>query len=725
MDYSTLPYNPIAERIVDILVTKTQNNSREFFRLQANYYINLVASVMGTKINTEITGTIPINMYGINLGISGLGKTFSTNILENDVIGTFKQRFVQDVFPAQAEHNIALTAQKRCQMLNMSYDEVLDRLTKQFKSYGAFKFMFDSATTPAIKQFRHMLLLADLGAINITIDEIGSNLEANTDTLTTFLELYDKGLVRDKLTKNTDTSVRHTEIFGSTPANIMMFGTPNKLLDGAKTEDAYFEFLDTGYARRCFFAFTKLNRSMGELTPEQLYDRLTDKTQEKDLETISNRMFALASANYCNLKIKLPKVTGIEVLKYRIDCEKRAAALPEHCEIQKAELAHRYFKVLTLAGAYAFIEMKPEISVTHVYQAIRLAEDSGKALEQMFKREKPYERLAKYIAGNKGKQLTQVDLVNELPFYKGAASVKNEMMNSAIAWGYRNNIIIKKSFKDSIEFFEGETLEETNLDKLILSYSKELADKYVNDELKFDSLEHMVIHEGLHWTNHHTTNGHRSEKTMKTGFNLLVLDVDGTFGLKTAMELLKDYTYLMYTTKRHGQLVEVAPNVMEPEDRFRIILPTNYVLELNSEDFATFMQGVKDWCPFEVDTSTFQRSRKWLCNDKAEVYINKGKLFDVLPFIPQTKRYDEYKKSQLSLQSMSNLERWFASQMVEGQRNNIMAQFGFLLMDSGFNSQEIQDKLLDFNSKLQNKLDEKEILSTVMLSIRNRQNHTN
>ena len=55
MNYSTLPYNPIAERIVDILVTKTQNNSRDFLRLQANYYIILIASVMGTKSNTEIT----------------------------------------------------------------------------------------------------------------------------------------------------------------------------------------------------------------------------------------------------------------------------------------------------------------------------------------------------------------------------------------------------------------------------------------------------------------------------------------------------------------------------------------------------------------------------------------------------------------------------------------------------------------------------------------------
>ena len=722
MDYSMMPYNPIAEKLVDILVTKTQNCNKDFFRLQANYYISLVASVMGTRIENDITGVIPINMYGINLSPSGAGKGFSTNILEQEIMGNFRNQFMQEVFPNHAEHNIVLEAQRRAQIYNLSYDEVYDKLQKELKSYGAYKFMYDSATTPGIKQYRNLLLLAGVGSINISIDEIGSNLESSTDTLVTFLELYDKGLVKDKLTKNTDTQIRHKELYGETPANIMMFGTPTKLLDGAKTEENFFSFLDTGYARRSFFAFSKINRTMGEMTPEELYARLTNPTQEQDIQKISNRFFALAHSNFCRKHIKLPETVGIELLRYRLDCEKRAAELPEHFEIQKAELAHRYFKVLKLAGAYAFIEMAPEIKLIHIHQAIRLAEDSGEALNQMFKREKPYERLAKFIAENKGKQLTQVDLANELPFYKGSASARNEMMTSAVAWGYRNNIILKKIFKDGIEFFSGETLEPTDLDKIRISYSTDMAYNYVNDEIKLENVLSLVTYENLHWTNHFTVDGHRSEKTMQEGFNCIVLDVDGTIKLTSVMELLKDYTYVIHTTKRHQQEVEVAPNVFEKQDRFRVILPTNYVLNLDSEEFKLFMDSVKEWCPFELDTATFQRSRKWACHTDAEVYTNQGQLLDVLPFIPQTSRYDEYKKSQISLQSMNNLERWFAQKMEIGSRNNTLAQFAFMLLDVGFNQQEIEGKLFEFNSKLANKLDEQEIISTVIQSIKNRQN---
>lgn len=721
MDYSLMPYNPIAERIVDILVTKTQNNNRGFFRLQANYYINLVASVMGTRIDNEITGTIPVNMYAVNLSSSGAGKGFSTNILENEIIGNFRNQFLETVFPNYSEYSLTLEAQKRAQAYNMDYDTTYDKLTKEFKSYGSYMFISSNATTPAIKQYRNLLLLAGIGSINLSIDEVGSNLESAIDPLTTFLELYDKGLVKDKLVKNTDTQKRYKELFGETPANIMMFGTPNKLLDGAKTEETFFSLLDTGYARRSFFAYSKVDRSMGELSPEELYDRLTNQTQEQDITKISNRFFSLAHPNYCRKHIKLPKNVGIELLRYRIDCENRAKALPDHCEIQKAELAHRYFKVLKLAGAYAFIEMSPTIKLIHTQQAIRLAEDSGQALNEMFRREKPYERLAKFIAGNNGKQLTQVDLANELPFYKGGATAKHEMMTSAIAWGYKNNIILRKSFKDGIEFFSGETLEETNLDEIILSYSQDMAYKYVNDSIKFSNFSNMLTYDGLNWTNHHTIDGHRSEKTMKEGFNCIVLDVDGGVKLNSVKELLKDYTYIIHTTKRHGQEVEIAPGTYEKQDRFRVVIPTNYILNLDENDFKTFMEGIKNWCPFDLDNSTFQRSRKWACYKDALVFENKGKLFDVLPFIPQTSRYDEYKKSQISLQSMSNLERWFANKMVEGNRNNVLAQFAFMLLDSGFNQQEIEAKLFDFNSKLANKLDEKEIMATVIQSVKNRQ----
>ena len=721
MDYSQMSYNPLAEKIVQILITKTQNDNPQFFRLQANYYLSLVASVMGTRIKSNLTGVIPVNMYGVNLAGSGSGKGFSTNILENQVIGLFRQHFMQEVFPKQAELNLQIEAAKRAKYMNIGLNESEERLNKEYRSYGAYRFSFDSATTPAIKQLRNKLLLARVGAINISIDEIGSNLESNTDTLNTFLELYDKGVIKDKLIKNTDTATRHQEIIGETPANIMMFGTPSKLLDGGKVEDNFFSFLETGYARRCFFAYSKKASSTKDLTPEELYQRLTNHNHEQELITISRNLFHLADTHYCNTELEVPDATGIELMRYRIDCEQRASKLPEHMDIQRAELTHRYFKVLKLAGVYAFLDMKPEIEIQHIHQAIKLAEDSGDALNQMFQREKPYERLAKFIAGNMGGELTQVDLSNQLPFYRGSQAVRNDMMTSAIAWGYKNNILIKKTYRDGIEFFTGESLEETDLDKLIVSYSKDLADNYVSDTISFKNMVNLVTYKDLHWTNHHTIDGHRSEKTMVEGFNCIVLDIDGTTTLQVAQGLLKDYTYIIHTTKRHQQLVEMEKGVFEKRDRFRIILPINYKLDLSKDEYKEFMEGVQQWCPFELDTATFQRSRKWLCNDIAQTFINEGELFDALPFIPRTSRNEVYKKEQLSLQSMNNLERWFAQRMVSGDRNNTLAKYGFMLQDSGFKPAEIEHMLLAFNDKLENKLDEQEILSTVMTSIRNRQ----
>lgn len=723
MDYSKMNYNPLAEKLVRILNVKAQNDNPHFFRLQANYYLTLVASVMGTRIKSNLTGggTIPINMYGVNLAASGSGKGLSTNILEQQVIGLFKQHFMEEVFPKQAELNLQIEATRRAKFLGKSPNEIKQELNQEYRKYGAYRFAFDSATTPAIKQLRAKLLLAKIGAINISIDEIGSNLESNTEVLNTFLELYDKGLLKDKLTKNTDTSTRSHEMLGETPANIMMFGTPSKLLDGGKIEENFFSFLETGYARRCFFAYSKKLSTIRDLTPEELYKRLTSSTNDAEIESISKTLFHLADPFYCNTELEVPEATGIELMAYRLDCEQRAALLPEHMEIQKAELTHRYFKVLKLAGTYAFLEMKPEIEIEHIHQAIKLAEDSGEALNQMFQREKPYERLAKFIAGKKGDELTQVDLQNQLPFYKGSQSAKNEMMTSAIAWGYKNNILIKKSFRDGIEFISGESLEETDLDKLIVAYSTDLAFNYTNDTVTFANLPNMVKYKDLHWVNHHVEGGHRKESEIIQGFNTVVLDIDGTTPLTVAQELLKDYTYLIYTTKRHQVLVETDNGKFEKHDRYRIVLPINYILQLDKEEYSEFMENIKQWCPFEMDTATFQRSRKWLCNPNAEVYVNHGELFDALPFIPRTSRNETYKREQLSMQSMSNLERWFAQKMVNGDRNNTYAKYAFLLMDCGYNLNQIREMVLSLNKKLSNPLDENELENTILTSVRNRQ----
>lgn len=73
MDISKFPHNPIVEKIVNIMMVKTQNYDPNFFRLQTNFFLTLIPSVMNVKINSPLTGKIPVNMYGINLVQSGSG----------------------------------------------------------------------------------------------------------------------------------------------------------------------------------------------------------------------------------------------------------------------------------------------------------------------------------------------------------------------------------------------------------------------------------------------------------------------------------------------------------------------------------------------------------------------------------------------------------------------------------------------------------------------------
>jgi hypothetical protein len=468
--FDEMEYHPASEKLVQILCSKTQNSNPLFFRVLVGYYFSLVASMMRTTIATHDRGDIPVNMYALNLSTSGSGKGFSTNIMENQVINQFRGRFLEETFPILAENNLPKLALKRANRKSTDPDEELVRVQKEFDSLGSLMFSFDSGTAPAVKQMRHKLLMADAGSMNLQIDEIGSNLVGNVEILNTFLELYDVGLVKQKLIKNTADSVRNEEIVGRTPTNMMLFGTPAKLLNGSKTEEELYSMLETGYARRCFFGYSRASNKSTEMTPEEVYVQLTNQDSNTYLDELSDKLEALADIINVNKRLIVSKETSLLLIEYRLKCEREAELYPEHEEIKKAEISHRYFKALKLAGAYAFIDDSPELTQEHLYQAIKLAEESGNAFNKLLTRDRPYVKLAKYIATCK-RDVTQADLVEDLPFYRGATGQKSEMLSLAIAYGYKNNIIIKKSFSDGIEFLRGETLKETDLSKMVLSYT--------------------------------------------------------------------------------------------------------------------------------------------------------------------------------------------------------------------------------------------------------------
>ena len=382
----------------------------------------------------------------------------------------------------------------------------------------------------------------------------------------------------------------------------------------------------------------------------------------------------------------------------------------EHAEIQKSELSHRYSKAIKLAGAYAFIDQSTEVEMSHLKSAIKLVEESGKAFETILNREKSYVRLAKYIA-QVGAEQTHADLTESLPFYPKSYGPRNDMMGLAAGWGYKNHIIIKKTFIDGIEFFKGETLKETDLNKMVISYSSHWAYNYLEEEVPFEQLHVLTQAPGMHWANHHFSQGHRAEDNVIPGFNMVVIDVDGGVGLQSAHELLKDYKFLTYTTKRH------TPE----ENRFRLIMPINYHLDLDQTEYKEFMNCLMAWLPFPTDESANQRAKKWETFDGGSYHYNlEGELLDVLPFIPKTSRNEQYREDNKNLGSLDNLERWFSQRIASGNRNNQMIKYALCLVDAGWALVDVRNQVHAFNRKLSEPMADDEIDKTIMVTVAKR-----
>ena len=700
------PHNDAMQELTDLLCHRTGNVNRDFFQAEIAYFLGLIPSSMRCKINSPERGILPVNIYSIGLATSGFGKGHSVNLLE-DVVSGFRDHYMKSSFTALAEQNLFNLAVDIAASKGGDETKELEALEIDYKRQGHAPFIFDSGTGPAVKQLRYKLLLAGVGSINFQMDEMGSNLLGNNEVLNVLLELYDLGKIKAKLVKNTPDNERGLDISGSTPSNVLMFGTSSKLFDGSKVEDEFYSFLATGYARRCFFGMGRSETKFANINPEDVYDGLVSKNQSKTMNRWKGFFAKFSDPRFYNLTLDVPKEVGVELISYRLQCEATANEMPEHEEIRKAELSHRYFKSLKLAGVYAFLDESPEIKIKHLRQAFKVAEESGASFQKLLKRERNFVRLAKYIATSPD-NLTHADLVEDLPYYPTSTVARKEMMDLAMAWGVSNHVVITKSVVQQVEFFSGSTLEETDLNKLRFSFSDHFAYDYESQVQPLDKMAILLKQPNLHWCNHSFENGHRSEDNVIEGFNLLVVDVDGGIKLKAVQELLRDYTFITATTKRHS----------DEENRFRLILPTNYNLNLDKADYKEFMNSFLLWLPFESDPSANQRSKKWQTHEDSEILINRGpQVVDVLPFIPKTKANSEYVQNVADLGNLENLERWFLQNMEVGGRNNTLLNYAMMLKDAGMGYDDLEKKVIKLNKQSESPLKEDEVYSTVLKSV--------
>jgi len=705
--WEAFPYHPVSEQIVDILRQQTQNTRSDlYFRVLTAYFMAQMAASMRCSLVTKDRGKIPVNAYVCALMESGAGKGHSLNVLEDSVVNQFKHIFTKSTFPHLAEVAMEAEALDNANRNSTELQEEVDKLTKEYYSCGAMPYSFSEGTGPAYKQVRIKAQMAGVGALNYICDEIGSNLLGAQELLTVCLETYDVGKVKEKITKSSSDNIRQEQRADPVPSNMLVFGTPAKVFNGGREEAEFISLQETGYARRFLFGCGNKGTE-DEYTAAELYDLLSNKTTTTALTSLSNKFAKLADAVNHNLEIHVPRDIGILLLQYKLDCEALAETLPEHDHIRKAELQHRYFKALKLSGAYAFTDSCLLLEEHHLYAAIKVVEDSGVAFTSIMNRPKPYERLAKYIS-QCDTELTHADLDANLVFYRGTQSAKNDMLHLATAWGYSNNIIIKRRVSDGIEFLSGESLQDNTLTEMILSYSTQMAENYIPKTVAWEKLHKLTQKTGMHWVNHHMSDNYRLEENAIKGFNMVVIDCDGEVSLDTAKELLKEFTAHYYTTKRHTADV----------NRFRLILPLKYHLKLNAKDYKEFMSNIFKWIPFNTDEGTDQRSKKWMSHNASFEYTS-GVLLDPTIFIPRTSKAEEHNKQVKNIGSVDALERWFLlNELHDGNRNRGLLKYAMLQFDSGKDFDEAESAVKSLNQKLgDEKLKSRELQDTILVTL--------
>lgn len=710
-NFSSFEHHPFISEVGAALAAKTNNPDPAMFRIMSAWHLTKAVSNMHGMVKSAVGSPMPINMYAICLAPSGAGKGHAMSTLEQGIFGRYYTALTDKV--EEVEH-------AAINLLSHGYvaDKGLDEATARSKAerdvheLGPYVETFDSGTAPAIKQLRAKIQQLAFGALNLQIDEIGSNLTSSEEALTTFLELYDLGQIKQKVTKVTKEATRTLDKRTPTPANLLMFGTPSKLFDGGNTEKLFIDLVTAGYARRSFFSWQASRKGIKAISQDEAFLKAVALLTALDASPWIEKVRQILQSDRSKV-YTLTDRGDKQLFAYRVYCEQRSEEYPEHQEDIRAEMMHRHIKTMKVAASFAALERLPVVLVRHINQAIALTEESGMAFQTMLSRDKAYIRLAKYITSNKNR-VTQADLVTALPFYTGSQSARNDMMSLATSWAYSHDKIIKKEYADGIEFFSGDSLEQTDLDAIPLSYSSHMADNYTNVTPEWVKLPKLLLAKDLHFTNHFLAAGehgmgHRSEANIVEGCNFIVLDIDGTASLPLVRSVLTDFKYYIYTTKSHT----------DDDHHYRIVMPLSHKVSLNRDSFGNFMRNIYNWLPFEVDVAAKDRCRKWATHP-GQLEDNDGILLDATQFIPHTVRQEKLTLAAEGLKNLPALERWFALQMSAGNRNNMLARFAFVLVDSDLSFPEIETRVISLNNSQTDKLSMAEVQQTVMRSVAQR-----
>jgi len=700
--------NPTVDEIVSTVLRVKDDIPIPMIVVMVNYALAEMTASLRTKLELYDGTTKPLNNYSYVFAESGVGKDVTMSALNRIFIDSFKKR-MQMGFD---KHKEKYWSERVMTLVDQDEEDADEIIKEEKRMVSPFSYRISSGTLAGVSKSRVTYSLYNIGAVNLVIDELGSNYGMIRELIALMLSSYEDGSTEGRQLKS-----ESVVAVSGVPSNFIGYSSPALAFDGGATEKMITADLSQGMARRSWFAYA-VRPKPKKMTAEERVKMIRNNadTNKGNLKEINEKFSKLASPKNMYQNVTVSEEAEIVNMKYHMDCEAIAESKHDLSEQERIELVNRAWKAIRLASVYAFIDDKREVEVPHIEQAIYVAEMSGQAFKKVMNQPKVFERMFQFIANRK--ETTEVDLENQ-KWYSGNIRNKRDLMGLAKAYGYKQDHLFRVKDIEGIDFYSFLPMPKTNPDKVIISASQDITKGYKQLKVSFDDLYSLVTKDGFMYSAGTFKGGHRNKDNYKQEQNLIIIDIDDGMKLSTAKLMLSDYKCLIATTKSHQK--DKKGLIC---DRYRIIFIADKTIKLDSETYGNFMANVYDHLGLPADQSCKDSSRFYYGAEGEYWYSEGEKLIEIEPLIPDGEKANEIKihRSSIGYSSLGSLEKFYISEEPNGRNNQLNKYSLVLYKDEGYDYESIEKKVIELNEKFSEPLSMKELNGTVLKSIKRKMN---
>ncbi len=706
MDVDKSKLNPLVLKIVEGVQMSKSDIPESLILMVVNYALAEVSSNLRAKLKLYDSTVKPLNNYTYVFGMSGVGKDKTLTSLNSMFITAFKEKMKKGF----EVHKNKYWSQRTMQLVDEDCEDVEAQIKEEKRLTSPFSYRISSGTEAGLSKYRVTSELYKIGAINLVVDELGSNYGFIRGIISLMLSTYEDGNSEARQLKE----LGYAAVSG-VPSNFLGYSSPTLAFDGGNTEKMIIDDIEQGMGRRSYFAYVERPKVEAR-TAEQVVDRARAKADEgrEHSKDIQNHMLSLASPKFMYKEISLTRDAEIAIAGYHIKCEKLVSLNKDISDAENIELVNRAWKATRLAGIYAFISKEDEITEDYVEQAIYVTELSGKAFHKVCNQPQDFERTFEFI--RKRTNTSDVDLAKQKWFPK-AQTQKKELLSLARAYGFERDYLFRLKEVENVEFYSFVEVPKTNIEKITISISKDLTKGYKTKVVPFSLLHEVICNPNYCYSMSSFKNGHRKQANAHRGQTLLIFDVDDGLKLKTAQAMFNNYKCMTAETKSHQK--DKHGIVC---DRFRLIFVMDRKIDLSPDDFKQFMKnmaeklGIKDL----VDSAALEVGRGFYGANGNHWYSDNDKLIETADCIPSTQKEQDRKVmlNSSGIGSTQGVERYLLEEAIAGNRSNTIIKYAFFLQSSGYSYEDASDKVVEFNSKLPEPITRRELDNTCLKSLK-------